>query len=328
MKGSDLLMAEALLEVRGLKTYFYDKETVYKAVDGVDFTIGYGETLGVVGESGCGKSITSLSIMQLIPKPKGKIVEGQILLEGKDLVPMSNDEMTNIRGNDIAMIFQEPMTALNPVLSIGDQISEILLRHQKITKAEARKRSIEMLKKVGFPRAEQIVDEYPHQLSGGMRQRAMIAMAMANNPKLLIADEPTTALDVTIQAQVLDLMRELKKEYGTSIMLITHDLGVVAEMADRVVVMYAGQVVETADVTTLFTAPKHPYTNGLLASIPSLEEDKDRLNSIKGQVPSAANFPVGCRFADRCPMAQESCREKMPELREIEAGHFVRCDLV
>jgi peptide/nickel transport system ATP-binding protein len=328
MKGSDLVMAESLLEVRGLKTYFFDKGTVFKAVDGVDFTIGRGETLGIVGESGCGKSMTSLSIMQLVPKPKGKIVEGQILLEGKDLVPMNNEQVSAVRGNDIAMIFQEPMTALNPVLTIGDQISETLILHQKMSKANARAKAIEMLKKVGFPRAEQIVDEYPHQLSGGMRQRAMIAMAMANNPKLLIADEPTTALDVTIQAQVLDLMRDLQKEYGTSIMLITHDLGVVAEMADRVVVMYAGQVVETTDVTTLFEQPKHPYTNGLLESIPMLDEDKERLSSIKGQVPSASNFPVGCRFADRCPKAQASCYEKMPELREVAPGHFVRCDLV
>jgi peptide/nickel transport system ATP-binding protein len=321
-------MAETLLNVRGLKTYFYDKGQEIKAVDGVDFSIAPGETLGIVGESGCGKSMTSLSIMQLVPAPKGKIVGGQVIFEGKNLLELDNDQMSDIRGNKISMIFQEPMTALNPVMTVGDQIAEVLRRHQKMSKQEAKQKAIEMLKKVGFPRAEQIVNEYPHQLSGGMRQRAMIAMAMANSPKLLIADEPTTALDVTIQAQVLDLMQEMKREYGTSIMLITHDLGVVAEMADRVVVMYAGQVVESADVNTIFEKPMHPYTNGLLASIPRLEEEKDRLYSIKGQVPSAANFPVGCRFADRCPKAQDSCRAKMPELREVEPGHFVRCDVV
>ncbi|MGZ4112551.1 MAG: ABC transporter ATP-binding protein [Tumebacillaceae bacterium] len=321
-------MAQTLLEVKNLKTYIQQKNAQIRAVDGIDFHVDKGETLCIVGESGCGKSMTSLSVMGLLPKPNGKIVEGEILLNGKDLVQLSERQKADVRGNLISMIFQEPMTSLNPVITIGNQMDEVLLRHKGITKNEARSRSIEMLRKVGFARPEQIVKEYPHRLSGGMRQRVMIAMAMACEPELLIADEPTTALDVTIQAQVLELMKEMKQEFGSSIILITHDLGVVAEMADRVVVMYAGQVVESASAHTLFTEPKHPYTKGLIESIPRLSDNRERLNSIPGNVPSAANFPSGCRFAARCPIATDACRHEMPELREIIPGQHVRCSLV
>ncbi|MDI9260351.1 ABC transporter ATP-binding protein [Alicyclobacillus sendaiensis] len=321
-------MAEPLLAIRDLKTYFVSKQATVKAVDGIDIEVDRGQVVCIVGESGCGKSMTSLSIMRLVPRPYGKIVGGQILFDGRDLLQLSDREMADLRGSEIAMIFQEPMTALNPVLSIGTQISEVLVRHRGVPKREALDRAVEMLKFVGVPRAEQIVREYPHQLSGGMRQRVMIAMAMICEPKLLIADEPTTALDVTIQAQVLDLMKKMRRETNTSIILITHDLGVVADMADHVVVMYAGQVVESVDADTLFSEPKHPYTRALMESIPSLDEDKDVLYSIPGTVPSAANFPKGCRFAERCPIAKPSCFEKMPELREVAPGHWVRCDLV
>ncbi|MHB1681800.1 MAG: ABC transporter ATP-binding protein [Bacilli bacterium] len=321
-------MAEPLLKVRNLKTYFISKNSEVKAVDGVDFEVQPGKVLGIVGESGSGKSMTSLSLMRLVPGPQGRIVEGEVTFEGTDLLKLSERQMSDVRGNRMGMIFQEPMTALNPVLKIGEQIGEVLIRHRKVSKAEAKRQSIAMLRSVGFPRAEQIVDEYPHQLSGGMRQRAMIAMAMACQPKLLIADEPTTALDVTIQAQVLDLMRSLKDQNGTAIILITHDLGVIAEMADDVVVMYGGQVVESANADEVFGDPLHPYTKALMESIPVIDQDRERLASIPGTVPSAANFPVGCRFAPRCTMAEESCHQKMPELRELKPGHFVRCDLV
>ncbi len=321
-------MAEPLLKVRNLKTYFISKNSEVKAVDGVDFEVQPGKVLGIVGESGSGKSMTSLSLMRLVPGPQGRIVEGEVTFEGTDLLKLTERQMSDVRGNRMGMIFQEPMTALNPVLKIGEQIGEVLIRHRNVSKAEAKRQSIGMLRSVGFPRAEQIVDEYPHQLSGGMRQRAMIAMAMACQPKLLIADEPTTALDVTIQAQVLDLMRSLKDQNGTAIILITHDLGVIAEMADDVVVMYGGQVVETANADEVFDDPLHPYTKALMESIPVIEQDRERLASIPGTVPSAANFPVGCRFAPRCTMAEESCHQKMPELRELKPGHFVRCDLV
>ena len=321
-------MAEPLLKVRNLKTYFISKNSEIKAVDGVDFEVQPGKVLGIVGESGSGKSMTSLSLMRLVPGPQGRIVEGEVTFEGTDLLKLTERQMSDVRGNRMGMIFQEPMTALNPVLKIGEQIGEVLIRHRNVSKAEAKRQSIGMLRSVGFPRAEQIVDEYPHQLSGGMRQRAMIAMAMACQPKLLIADEPTTALDVTIQAQVLDLMRSLKDQNGTAIILITHDLGVIAEMADDVVVMYGGQVVETANADEVFDDPLHPYTKALMESIPVIEQDRERLASIPGTVPSAANFPVGCRFAPRCTMAEESCHQKMPELRELKPGHFVRCDLV
>ncbi|QWU16518.1 oligopeptide/dipeptide ABC transporter, ATP-binding protein, C-terminal domain-containing protein [Paenibacillus sophorae] len=316
-----------LLEVSGLRTEFKTSGGMIRAVDGVDLRIKKGETLGIVGESGCGKSITSLSIMQLLPPKIGRISAGEIRFEGRDLLKASRREMRGIRGNRIAMIFQEPMTSLNPVFKIGKQISEAARYHLKIGKKEAWKRSVEMLTKVGIPRPEKIADQYPHQLSGGMRQRVMIAMAMICNPKLLIADEPTTALDVTIQAQILDLMRELQETEGTSILMITHDLGVVAEMCDRVVIMYAGQVVEETDVATLFSSPKHPYTQGLLASLPQLAGDADRLQSIPGQVPNPLHMPSGCRFAPRCPHRFERCEQAEPQLLEDEAGHSCRCFL-
>lgn len=319
-------MAKELLTIRNLKTHFFTDEGVLPAVDGVNLEIKEGETLALVGESGCGKSLTSLSIMGLVPG-NGRIVDGEILFEGEDISKKTPEEMSKIRGNKITMIFQEPMTSLNPVLTIGDQIMEGLILHQNLDKKAARERSIEMLKLVGFPRAEEIVDEYPHQLSGGMRQRAMIAMAMACNPQLLIADEPTTALDVTVQAQILDLMRDMKEKFGTSILMITHDLGVVAEMADRIVVMYAGRVVEEADVDTLFSEPGHPYTAGLIQSLPSLEEEQERLYSIRGNVPSPDALPSGCKFAPRCEKAWDLCHRKDPELVEISPGHRARCFL-
>lgn len=320
-------MRPSLLEVEDLKTYFYlDDQKVAKAVDGVSFKINAGETVALVGESGSGKSITSLSIMKLIDKP-GKITNGKILFDERDLVPLSNKQMSEIRGRDVAMIFQEPMTALNPVYTIGNQIIETIMKHKKLSKREAYRRAIQLLKIVGFPRAEETMNEYPHQLSGGMRQRAMIAIAISCDPKLLIADEPTTALDVTIQAQILNLLDDMKKRLNMSILLITHDLGIVAEHADRVMVMYGGQIVEDTDVEELFENPKHPYTIGLLESLPSIDKDVDRLGSIKGTVPQSYQFPVGCRFQDRCPSVMEECRSKSPELLEVTHGHKVRCYL-
>ncbi|WP_103104964.1 ABC transporter ATP-binding protein [Brevibacillus reuszeri] len=315
-------MKPTLLEIKGLKTYFQTDEGVVPAVDGVDITVYEGETVGIVGESGCGKSVTSLTTMRLTP---GKVVDGSITFQGRDLLALSDEEIRKVRGNEMAMIFQEPMTSLNPVFTIGQQIGEAVEIHMQYNKQQARQRTIEMLKLVGIPRAEQIVDEYPHQLSGGMRQRVMIAMAMSCNPKLLIADEPTTALDVTIQAQILDLMRELKEKHNTAIMMITHDLGVVAEMCDRVVVMYAGKVVEEADVVTLFTNPKHPYTQGLMKSIPRLDGTEQRLYSIKGSVPIPGSLRKGCTFAPRCEYATDICREGVPELVKVEEGHSCRC---
>jgi peptide/nickel transport system ATP-binding protein len=311
-----------LLRIKGLKTYFHTDDGVVPAVDGVDITIHEGETVGIVGESGCGKSVTSLTAMRLTP---GKVVEGSITFDGKDIIGLSEEEMRGIRGNEMAMIFQEPMTSLNPVFTIGQQIEEAIKIHLKYDKKKARQKAIEMLAMVGIPRANEIVNEYPHQLSGGMRQRVMIAMAMSCNPKLLIADEPTTALDVTIQAQILDLMRELKKVHNTAIMMITHDLGVVAEMCDRVIVMYAGKVVEEADVVTLFTNPKHPYTQGLMKSVPSLDVKEKRLYSIKGNVPIPGSLRNGCTFAPRCEFAMDICRYKAPELEVVEKGHTSRC---
>ncbi|WP_096186106.1 ABC transporter ATP-binding protein [Evansella halocellulosilytica] len=319
--------AQDLLEVKDLKTYFYMEDKTAKAVDGVDFSIKKGETLALVGESGSGKSITSLSIMRLINSPPGKIVEGSIKLDGKDLLNLSEREMRKVRGNDIGMIFQEPMTSLNPVYTIGNQIAETLMKHKHMKKKEAYQKAIDLLKLVGFPRAEEIVHEYPHQLSGGMRQRAMIAIAMSCDPKLLIADEPTTALDVTIQAQILDLMIEMKEKFESSILLITHDLGVVAEVADRVLVMYGGQIVEEASVREVFTDPKHPYTVGLLGSIPNLDTEVERLESIPGTVPPAHRFPQGCRFAPRCKHVMEKCLEGNPDLLETNPKHKVRCYL-
>ncbi|QRG65143.1 ABC transporter ATP-binding protein [Brevibacillus choshinensis] len=315
-------MERKLLEIKGLKTYFYTDEGVVAAVDGVDISIREGETVGIVGESGSGKSVTSLTAMRLTP---GKVVEGSITFNGKDILALSEEEMREIRGNQIAMIFQEPMTSLNPVFTIGDQIGEAVRIHRHYSKAQARARAVEMLKLVGIPRAEQIVNEYPHRLSGGMRQRVMIAMAMACDPKLLIADEPTTALDVTIQAQILDLMRELKATKGTAILFITHDLGVVAEMCDRVVVMYDGKVVEESDVITLFNQPHHPYTQGLMKSMPTLDSEEKRLYSIKGSVPAQGSLRIGCSFAPRCEHAMAICRDQSPPLEEIESRHFSRC---
>ncbi|QEK13030.1 ABC transporter ATP-binding protein [Crassaminicella thermophila] len=318
-------MKKKLLEVHNLKTYFFGDHGVVPAVDGVDILIHEGETLGVVGESGCGKSVTSLSIMRLLMDTPGKVINGSIKFEGKDLLQLSEKEMQEIRGNDIAMIFQEPMTSLNPVLRIGEQIQEAVELHLKYDKNKAKKHVIGMLKLVGIPRAEEIYYEYPYQLSGGMRQRVMIAMAMSCDPKLLIADEPTTALDVTIQAQILDLMRKLQNENGTSIMLITHDLGVVAEMCDRVVVMYAGRVVEEADVFQIFEEPKHPYTIGLLNSIPKLRQKIDRLDSIPGIVPNPTNMPKGCKFAPRCQHAMDHCLEREPSFYQVGEHHKCKC---
>lgn len=321
------MATEKLLEVRDLKTYFFTDNRVTKAVDGVSFDVHKGETVAIVGESGSGKSVTSLSIMRLIPQPPGKIVEGSVIFDGKDLLSLSERQMTRVRGNDMAMIFQEPMTSLNPVFTIGNQIAEAVTRHHGLKKSEAYARAVQLLKLVGFARAEETVNEYPHQLSGGMRQRAMIAMSMSCDPKLLIADEPTTALDVTIQAQILDLMIDVKNKFNSSILLITHDLGVVAEVADRVMVMYGGQVVEEATVEKLFESPKHPYTLGLLGSIPKIDEDRERLEQIPGTVPPAYDFPKGCRFAPRCSKAMPYCTEAPPQLIEVEPGHKVRCYL-
>jgi peptide/nickel transport system ATP-binding protein len=308
-------MMATILEVKNLKTRFKTDNGTVAVVDGVDFMIKAGETLGIVGESGCGKSVTSLSIMRLLG-PNGS-TDGMIRFEDKELLSLTEKQMQKIRGNEIAMIFQEPMTSLNPLHTVGKQIDESLLLHFKLTKKQAKERAIEMLKAVGMPRAEEIYGEYPHQLSGGMRQRVMIAMAMACNPKLIIADEPTTALDVTIQAQILDLMRNVKEKTGTSIMLITHDLGIVAEMCDRVVVMYAGQVVEETDVQTLFNSPQHPYTIGLMNSTPDIEEERDYLETIPGAVPMAHQMPKGCRFAPRCNQVMDICREKAPDLLDL-----------
>ena len=320
------MMEEKLLEVVNLRTSFKDKDgAMVPAVDGVSFTLNKGETLGIVGESGCGKSVTSLSVLRLIPTPPGKVEADAILFNGTDLLSLPERNMRHIRGNEISMIFQEPMTSLNPVFTIGYQIAETLQLHQKLTKQEGLKKAVEMLTKVGIPSPEQRVHEYPHQLSGGMRQRVMIAMALACNPKLLIADEPTTALDVTIQAQILDLIRDLRVEMDMSIMLITHDLGVVAETADRVIVMYAGKIVEEASTIDLFETPQHPYTEGLLNSIPKIEERRDRLHVIKGVVPNPLHMPQGCRFNPRCPYAVEKCREVEPELQELTHNHKVSC---
>lgn len=318
-------MQDMMLEVKGLTVQFRNDEKEYSVVKGISFHVKKGETLGLVGESGCGKSVTSLSIMRLIPSPPGKIVSGEIRYKGVDLLSLKEKEMNKIRGNEISMIFQEPMTSLTPVFTIGRQLDEVILLHTDLTKKQAKERSIEMLKLVGISRAEQIYASYPHELSGGMRQRVMIAIGLACHPQMLIADEPTTALDVTIQAQILDLMRELKEKTQTAILLVTHDLGVVAEMCDRVIVMYAGEIVEEADVDTLFHNPKHPYTRGLLESIPNLEEKKRRLFSIAGQVPTPDTVIPGCRFRDRCPDAIARCEQEHPELLELEQSHTCRC---
>jgi oligopeptide/dipeptide ABC transporter ATP-binding protein len=323
-----------LLRVEDLKTHFFTSEGVGKAVDGVSFQIHSGETLGLVGESGCGKTVTALSILRLVPDPPGKIVGGAIHFDGEDLVQLDSDRLRKIRGNRISMIFQEPMTSLNPVFTIGNQISEAIRLHQGLGPREALDRSIEMLRMVGIPSPERRVHDYPHQLSGGMCQRAMIAMALSCNPELLIADEPTTALDVTIQAQILDLLIKLKEETGAAILLITHDLGVIAEMADRVAVMYAGNIVEEADVKTLFTSPLHPYTQGLLGSIPGLGSPgnggrrKKRLREIPGIVPSLFAMPSGCKFNPRCPKVMDVCTQRDPEEKRASDRHRAKCFLV
>ena len=312
-----------LLEIKGLKTHFFTQDGTVKAVDGVTFEIGHGQTLGVVGESGCGKSITSLSVMRLIERP-GKIVDGEIALNGDNLLEASDEEMRDIRGDQVSMIFQEPMTSLNPVFTCGEQISEAVQQHTSASSREGMDRAIEMLALVGIPDAKRRAHEYPHQLSGGMRQRVMIAMALSTDPDLLIADEPTTALDVTIQAQILEVMRDLRQKNRMAIMLITHDLGVVAEMADEVVVMYSGKVVERGDVRTIFGNPHHPYTKGLLSSIPRLDERVERLEVIKGTVPSPYNLPTGCLFKRRCPYRMPVC-EVAPPYQKIGEEHHSRC---
>ncbi len=317
-----------LVDIRDLCTYFHSDEGVARAVDGVTYRIPAGRTLGLVGESGCGKSVTALSIMRLIPSPPGRIERGEIIFEDRDLLQVSEPEMRRIRGNDISMIFQEPMTSLNPVFTCGNQITEVLRLHQGLSKKEALDRAIEMLAKVGIATPEQRVREYPHQLSGGQKQRVMIAMALACNPKLLIADEPTTALDVTIQAQILDLLRALQQEFHMAILLITHDLGVIAEMAERVAVMYAGKIAELADAGELFGNPKHPYTQGLFDSLPKLGAKTERLNVIPGVVPNPIDFPSGCKFHPRCPHAFDRCPVEEPELRPVGAdGHIAACHL-
>ena len=314
-----------LLEVRNLYTTFVTDDGEVHVLEDVSFSVHAGRTLAIVGESGCGKSVTSLSVMGLLPRPEGRISGGSIRFEGRELVGMLEHELQDVRGNGMAMIFQEPMTSLNPAFPIGDQIMEGLMRHRGLSRAKARERAIDMLRKVRIPSPEQRLEEYPHKLSGGMRQRVMIAMGLACEPRLLIADEPTTALDVTIQAQILELMRNLQAETGTAIVLITHDLGVVAEVADEVAVMYAGRIVEQAPVEALFEKPQHPYTVGLLGSIPRLDAQRERLASIEGQVPPPSQRPPGCAFAERCPFADADCRLRQPGLREVGEGHWSAC---
>ncbi|MBK9006782.1 MAG: ABC transporter ATP-binding protein [Anaerolineae bacterium] len=320
--------SQPLLAVKDLKTYFYTEDGVVRAVDGVNFEVFPGEVLGLVGESGCGKSVTSLSIMGLVSKP-GRVDGGEILLDGNNLLKLPEDEMVKIRGNRVSMIFQQPQSALNPVFKVGDQLSEVLNVHQDMGKEAGWNRAVALLKMVGVPDPERRAHAYPHELSGGMAQRVMIAMALACVPELLIADEPTTALDVTIQAQILDLMRDLRREMGTAVILITHDLGVVAEMADRVAVMYAGEIVEQTDVNSLFDEPLHPYTQGLIGSIPILGEIKEKLDVIPGSVPNLVNLPPGCRFAPRCQARLKYsltiCTETKPELEDVRPGHMTRC---
>ena len=323
--------AKTVLEVEGLKTYFFVRQGIVKAVDDISFSLKAGEKLAIVGESGCGKSMTALSILRLVPDPPGRIVAGSVRLEGRDLLKLSDADMRRVRGNQISMIFQEPMTSLNPVLSIGNQISEAVMLHQNLTRGDAFDRAVEMLKLVKIPEPARRAREYPHQLSGGMRQRAMTAMALACNPHVLLADEPTTALDVTIQAQILDLILELQERLGTAVVLITHDLGVVAETAQRVIVMYGGKVVEEASVEEIFFNPMHPYTQGLLAAVPHLaamsgaEPAHHRLREIPGMVPALVNLPKGCTFAPRCPFASDVCRNEYPPYETKGAGHGIAC---
>lgn len=320
-------MASTVLDVKGLRTSFFTDDGEVPAVDDVSFHVNAGEILGIVGESGCGKSVTSLSIMDLVPAPPGKVIDGEILFKGEDLAQASERRMRQVRGNEIAMIFQEPMTSLNPVFTIGDQLIEGIRIHKKGSKKKARERAVDILKRVGMPRAEQLLNDYPHQLSGGMRQRVMIAMAMACEPEVLIADEPTTALDVTIQAQILDLMHRLNDEMQTSIILITHDLGVVAEVCERVVVMYAGKVVEEGTVRAIYKNPKHPYTKGLIQSVPDMRSKTERLYSIPGNVPKPGTLKVGCPFAARCDYVFDRCTVENPQLIDTGNGQKVRCFL-
>ncbi len=320
-----VIMKKPLLEIRSLTTQFFTEDGVVRAVEDVSFEIYPGEIVSLVGESGCGKSVTGLSLLRLIPIPPGKIVSGELLFDGRDLLRLEEREMEKVRGNDISMIFQEPMTSLNPVFTIGNQIIEALQLHQNLNKKEARRRAIEMLDRVRIPSPEVRIDSYPHQLSGGMRQRAMIAMALSCQPKLLIADEPTTALDVTIQAQVLRLLKEIQGEMGMAVMLITHDLGVVSEIADRVAVMYAGRIVESGPIEAIFGEMRHPYTRGLLESIPQLEEKRSRLNAIPGQVPNPMDLPSGCKFHPRCHLMIDECMREEPPLFRVNGNHFSRC---
>jgi peptide/nickel transport system ATP-binding protein len=323
-------VADALLDIRGLKTYFQTDEGMVRAVDGVDLAIGRGETVSLVGESGCGKTVTAMTVLKLIAMPPGKIVAGQILWKGRDLVPLDAEGMQHIRSREIAIVFQEPMTSLNPVYTVGEQIAEVVRLHLGLGRREAIERAIDMLRLVHVPAPERRVHEYPHQLSGGMRQRVMIAMALCCSPELLIADEPTTALDVTIQAQILDLLGEMKSQFGMAIMLITHAMGVVAETAERVAVMYAGRIIEEASVEELFARPLHPYTQGLIRSIPRLDTTsgkRRRLEAIGGTVPSLLDPPPGCRFAPRCPFARGACTAAVPDLRTIDGDHKVACIL-
>ena len=316
---------EKLLEVRGLRTHFHTDRGLFRAVDGIDFSVGRGRTVGLVGESGCGKSVTSLSVMGLVASPPGQVEAEAILFEGRDVLGLSADERRRLRGSKMSMIFQEPMTSLNPVHTIGQQIVEAILAHTTLSPQAAKARAIDMLELVRIPSAKQRVDDYPHLLSGGMRQRVMIAMALCCEPALLIADEPTTALDVTIQAQILDLLQDLQRRLGMAMLIITHDLGVIAEIADEVVVMYAGKIVESAPVASLFADPQHPYTIGLLGSIPRIEVDRERLSTIEGSVPSPNNQPKGCRFAPRCPFADPRCHLEPPPLRDLGPEHRVAC---
>lgn len=322
-------MQDVILDIRDLKTFFYTYDGVAKAVDGISYRLSAGETLGIVGESGCGKSVSALSILRLIPDPPGRIVEGQIFFKETNLLELAYDRMREIRGNRISMIFQEPMTSLNPVFTVGNQIAEAFRLHQGLKRQEALEKSIDTLKLVNMPSPEKCVGQYPHELSGGMRQRAMIAMALACNPEILIADEPTTALDVTIQAQIIDLMLQLKEELGMAIILITHDLGIIAETVKRVIVMYAGKIVEEAPTRTIFKTPLHPYSQGLLQSMPRLGDKvrlgRVRLEEIPGVVPSLYELPAGCRFSTRCSHAMEICRKEEPDLEEIDERHFCRC---
>ncbi|WCH46838.1 ABC transporter ATP-binding protein [Lysinibacillus sp. FSL K6-1151] len=314
-----------VLEVKNLQTYFYSSEGVAKAVDGVSFILQKGETLGIVGESGCGKSMTSLSLLRLVPSPPGKIINGEIFLNNTDILKLSDEELRKIRGNKISMIFQEPMTSLNPVLSVGEQIAESIRLHQGLSRKEAWQKAVDMIRLVGIPAPEKRAKQEPYQLSGGMRQRIMIAMALACTPDVLIADEPTTALDVTIQAQIIEIIQNLQKQLGMSIIFITHDLGVVAEICDKIAVMYAGQIVEEGTTESLFEKPLHPYTNGLIQSLPKLYEEQEELSTIHGTVPSPYNYPVGCRYAERCPFATDLCHEQQPELMTVEHEKKVRC---